>query len=768
MFSFFKKLFSNTSNFYRNSDGEIECPGMDCIYEKCTDECPIHLNTQAIKLIGAGKTDEAIQMYEKAVALAPDFKDAWNNMGTCFGMQGKHSRALECYSKAYSLDPKYMKALMGMIIANRDLKNYDEALWLYYEYEDKYFANTALKYELLRLQREEKTEAEKQQEKGQSQKPEVDQRHEKQEVENKVSTTGAVNKEHPLQQGPNPSTAPGPDVNASPSYHYVVENGKYFIYEGEQLLRTPGGKKVYVSDKALAERFILDLTRYGKDYHSASSILAWHYTWLDNFSPMPHVDLENLMADSFLKKTDWTCAEDWSEEWRHVFGTWPERMKAIKVWLSNASRMQITAACCIGNAYESLNVSYAVARIVEAYEGPEKEEELKKIARMIADTYSYGPFNQIYEDFKTFDLYYIPHLQVNGPAFRDTLPKAEDASDSKKEPDKPSSDKRTLSDDNKSQSAMGLNKEELYGKAWLLLARQNRQAEGLQIMRELDQAGFIEGTIALSMFTMDKSEKMQLVKKAADAGNSEGEWEYCALLPHSYCPDPQNPADAEWEKYCLAAAEGGCADAMNEMGNIFNRRKHYTESMYWYAMANANGQKDGALSMSGIAKKWTDSGKNRDFIPGSPRFNKARHACAIAYLEIHSESDISVHMHDIIKFSVTGEPIAAYLAGDIYEAQGNDKMAYTAYNAVAFTEDPHGLKCLADMLITGRGVEEDVKAAMKLYAMAAEKGERSAMFIMGEFNRETNRNIAAYWYGMAHTRGFEHAFPRLRQMALSS
>ena len=144
---------------------------------------------------------------------------------------------------------------------------------------------------------------------------------------------------------------------------------------------------------------------------------------------------------------------------------------------------------------------------------------------------------------------------------------------------------------------------EKYGRAWLMIVGQREKKRGLKLLRELDEAGFIEGTVALSMFCTDPVQRKALVKKAADAGNPEGLWEYSGLLPHARIPDPGNAADALWEKTVLEAAERGSADAMNEMGNVFHRREHYAESMYWYAMANAYDHLDGKLSMLGIAKE---------------------------------------------------------------------------------------------------------------------------------------------------------------------
>ena len=314
-------------------------------------------------------------------------------------------------------------------------------------------------------------------------------------------------------------------------------------------------------------------------------------------------------------------------------------------------------------------------------------------------------------------------------------------------------------------AAVQLSNEEKYGKAWLLIVGQKQRPLGLQMMQELDEAGFIEGTIALSMFTADPAERKRLIKKAADANNPEGLWEYCGLLPHSYVPNPANTADALWEKYCLEAAERGSVDAMNEMGNVFHRRGHYSESMYWYAMANANDHPEGRMGMIGIAREWAQNGCPKQFVKGSAKFDMYRHQCAVAYLELNSNKTLSYSPDDIIRLVLQGVPIAGYFAGDLFESIGNDEMAYKMYNALAFENDAHALKCYADMIMVGKGTQKDPQKAFGIYIEAAERGDRTAMFIAGEINRTSNTNMAAYWYGLSHTRGYEHSIQRLAQLA---
>ena len=69
------------------------------------------------------------------------------------------------------------------------------------------------------------------------------------------------------------------------------------------------------------------------------------------------------------------------------------------------------------------------------------------------------------------------------------------------------------------------------------------------------------------------------------------------------------------------------------------------------------------------------------------------------------------------------------------------------------------------MLFAGKGVERDFPSAIRMYTLAAEKGERGAMFVVGEFTKNTNKNMAAYWYGVSHTRGYEASLQRLIQLS---
>ncbi len=69
------------------------------------------------------KLDEAIQAYKKALFIKSDYAEAFNNMGVILQDQGKLGEATEAYSRAISLESEYSEAHRNL----SSIKNYSEA-----------------------------------------------------------------------------------------------------------------------------------------------------------------------------------------------------------------------------------------------------------------------------------------------------------------------------------------------------------------------------------------------------------------------------------------------------------------------------------------------------------------------------------------------------------------------------------------------------------------------------------------------------------------
>ena len=67
-------------------------------------------SNMGIALKDQGKLEEAIEAYNKALAIKPDYAEAYYNMGVALKDQGKLEEAIEAYNKALAIKPDYAEA----------------------------------------------------------------------------------------------------------------------------------------------------------------------------------------------------------------------------------------------------------------------------------------------------------------------------------------------------------------------------------------------------------------------------------------------------------------------------------------------------------------------------------------------------------------------------------------------------------------------------------------------------------------------------------
>src|SRR5215469_2137324 len=89
-----------------------------------------HNNLGAL-LARQGKLTEAIEQYERALRVKPDFTEAHNNLGNTLADQGKVPEAIQCYKRALELNPSYAEAYynLGNVLAHQG--KLSEAIQLY-------------------------------------------------------------------------------------------------------------------------------------------------------------------------------------------------------------------------------------------------------------------------------------------------------------------------------------------------------------------------------------------------------------------------------------------------------------------------------------------------------------------------------------------------------------------------------------------------------------------------------------------------------------
>ena len=186
--------------------------------------------------------------------------------------------------------------------------------------------------------------------------------------------------------------------------HYFFDNSE----EPTKPVETPNGRLLETSYYVLAERILRDLDVYGEDNMTGESVIPWQFTILDNFSQMEHEQVEKMLDECFIQKYDWTYDTDYDE----VFGDKEERIAAIRQWLSKCTHMQMTAACCIGNAYHSLNIAFVLAVLMENYSGKALRKQFKALAEIVNSRND--DLDSILNVFETFNLYYGIHNEEYG------------------------------------------------------------------------------------------------------------------------------------------------------------------------------------------------------------------------------------------------------------------------------------------------------------------------------------------------------------------
>ena len=69
--------------------------------------------------------------YERAIALMPDFADAYNNMGNALKEQGKLEEATEAYNKALAIEPDYANGYYNLGVVLKEQGKLEEAIETY-------------------------------------------------------------------------------------------------------------------------------------------------------------------------------------------------------------------------------------------------------------------------------------------------------------------------------------------------------------------------------------------------------------------------------------------------------------------------------------------------------------------------------------------------------------------------------------------------------------------------------------------------------------
>ena len=88
---------------------------------------------RGLAYVEKGEFDRAIEDFDKAIGLNPEYADAYFNRGTAHSTLNQHEKAIENYNKAIELDPNLALAYSNRGLAYYSLNKHDEAIADYNE-----------------------------------------------------------------------------------------------------------------------------------------------------------------------------------------------------------------------------------------------------------------------------------------------------------------------------------------------------------------------------------------------------------------------------------------------------------------------------------------------------------------------------------------------------------------------------------------------------------------------------------------------------------
>lgn len=125
-------IANNNLGGYLYKEGRIEEAMQH--YQKALQIDPNYveaLNNLGIALAAEGRFDEAIENYHKALQINPDFPSTLNNLGIALAGRGQFDEAIENYRKAIQISPNYADALDNLGAALTVKGRFEEALEYY-------------------------------------------------------------------------------------------------------------------------------------------------------------------------------------------------------------------------------------------------------------------------------------------------------------------------------------------------------------------------------------------------------------------------------------------------------------------------------------------------------------------------------------------------------------------------------------------------------------------------------------------------------------
>ncbi|MFC1716750.1 tetratricopeptide repeat protein [Candidatus Poribacteria bacterium] len=94
----------------------------------CSGDSAEILYNKGTGLYDMGRYEEAIECFDKAIAIAPNHSVAWSDKGMALSNIGRYEEAIECFDKAIEIAPNYSVAWSNKVLALSSMGRYEEVI----------------------------------------------------------------------------------------------------------------------------------------------------------------------------------------------------------------------------------------------------------------------------------------------------------------------------------------------------------------------------------------------------------------------------------------------------------------------------------------------------------------------------------------------------------------------------------------------------------------------------------------------------------------
>ncbi len=128
----FAELMEELTGIYNDFSSEKKIFGEKYVVRgKKEPLTAIDWNNKGVALDNLGKSENAVECYDRALIINPRFANTWNNKGFALNNLGRFQEAIECYDRALEINPRFANTWNNKGFALNNLGRFQEAVECY-------------------------------------------------------------------------------------------------------------------------------------------------------------------------------------------------------------------------------------------------------------------------------------------------------------------------------------------------------------------------------------------------------------------------------------------------------------------------------------------------------------------------------------------------------------------------------------------------------------------------------------------------------------